>query len=61
MKFCKDCKHFYEVVGYCARKKMTILYFPPSKYKKLLIAEDERASWLPWHCGKNAKFFEEKE
>lgn len=66
MKFCKDCKHFSDVGSYCARGKKVSGQHPVHgyneySYKVLEYAWAERDSWLPWHCGKNGRHFEEKE
>lgn len=70
MKFCKDCKHYdYLVVNgqsYCTRRVRVV-------GKSIVDGSDiisthlerhchvERESWLPWYCGKNGRYFEEKE
>ena len=66
MKLCKDCKNFCSGFEVCERgwKKMGVDPVNGEQLYDFSVRENaraERISWLPWHCGKNARYFEPRE
>lgn len=61
-KFCKDCKHLSTHDDKCkrtARVDYVSLVSGIALYSSEYAAW-ERLRWLPWHCGKKARYFEPK-
>ena len=66
LKTCNNCKHYDNFWNLCTRGKHHHGYDPVTgekvfEYKVLRSAREERMSILPWHCGKNARYFKEIE
>lgn len=59
LKLCKDCK--YESARCCDRLGKEEIDLISGKFVRKEVwtyCAQERKSILPWHCGKNAKYFE---
>ena len=64
LKTCNNCEHYDDFGSLCVRGKELSGYDPVTgneqfKYKVLRSAREERRSILPWHCGKNGRYFKE--
>ena len=60
MKYCKDCKHFYEgIAALCARPTDSLVYGPGRGAWK--GCQEERESQNTEACGHAAQFFEKRE
>lgn len=62
-RFCRDCRHYDDVLMLCTRGKQPSGKNPVTgdqeyKYKVLRWASTERESWMPWSCGKRGRHFE---
>lgn len=65
LRICSDCKNFKDD-GRCVRGERQVgvdpvCWRPLYKFKYYGYAFRARGSWLPWHCGKKGRYFEQKE